>query len=63
MSDDKKSRGAPDRERIDVNDPDELRNLTKSLGVSAERLKDAVAKAGTSAEAVRAHLETDPRKR
>ena len=57
MSDDKKSRGAPDNKRIDVNDPDEVRNWTKSLGVTAEQLKEAVAKAGTSAEAVRKQLE------
>jgi len=56
MTDDKKSRNSPDNKRIDVNDPNEVRNWTKSLGVTAEQLKDAVKKAGTSADAVRAHL-------
>jgi len=31
MADDKSNRGSPDRDRIDVNDPDGLRNWSKSL--------------------------------
>lgn len=56
MSDNKSDRSSPDNKRIDVNDSDELRNWTKSLNVTSERLKDAVAKVGTSAEKVKAHL-------
>jgi hypothetical protein len=56
MSDDKSQRGAPDNKRIDVNDPDELRHWSKSLGVTPEQLKDAVARVGTSAEKVRESL-------
>jgi hypothetical protein len=56
MSDNKTDRASPDNKRIDVNDPDELRNWTKSLGVTPERLKQAVAKVGTSAAKVREHL-------
>ena len=56
MSDDKSKRGNPDRSRIDINDPDEVRNWTKSLGVSKEELERAVKAAGPLADKVRAHL-------
>jgi hypothetical protein len=56
MSDDKSKRGSPDRDRIDLNDPDEVRNWTKSLGVSKEELEQAVRAAGNSADKVREHL-------
>ena len=52
MSDDRTNRGAPDRDRIDINDPDEVRNWTKSLGVSKEELQRAVAAAGDRADKV-----------
>ena len=42
MSDDKSKSGSPDRDRIDINDPDEVRNWTKSLGVTKEELQRAV---------------------
>jgi hypothetical protein len=54
--DDKSNRGSPDRDRIDINDPDEVRNWTKSLGVSKEELERAVKAAGPVAEKVRQHL-------
>ena len=53
MSDDKGNRGNPDRSRIDINDPDEVRNWTKSLGVSREEVEQAVAAAGSQADKVR----------
>ena len=56
MSDNKSNRGAPDRDRIDINDPDEVRNWTKSLGVSKEELQRAVEAAGTQADKVREFL-------
>jgi uncharacterized protein DUF3606 len=56
MSDDRTNRGAPDRDRIDINDPDEVRNWTKSLGVSKEELQRAVAAAGDRADKVREFL-------
>jgi hypothetical protein len=56
MSDNKSNRGNPDRSRIDMNDPDEVRNWTKSLGVSKEELERAVKAAGSTADAVRKHL-------
>lgn len=56
MSDDKMDRGSPDRDRIDMNDPDEVRNWTKSLGVSKEQLEQAVRAVGDRADRVRSHL-------
>jgi len=56
MSDDKSNRGSPDNRRIDVNDPNEIRHWTKSLGVTEEQLKEAVARVGTSAQKVRESL-------
>ncbi len=56
MSDDKTQRGAPDRDRIDIHDPDEVRNWTKSLNTTPERLKAAVAAVGRMATKVREHL-------
>ena len=56
MPDDKKTRNSPDNKRIDVNDSDEMRNWTKSLGVTEEQLREAVTRVGTSAEKVREHL-------
>ena len=56
MSDDKAKTGAPDRDRINVNEDYELQYWTKALGVSADELRQAVRAAGTSAEAVRRHL-------
>ena len=48
MSDDKTNRGSPDRDRIDMNDPDEVRNWTKSLNVSKEELQRAVEAVGNT---------------
>ncbi|RXR00842.1 DUF3606 domain-containing protein [Pseudoxanthomonas composti] len=56
MSDDKAKTGAPDRDRINVNEDYELQYWTKALGVSADELREAVRAAGTSADAVRRHL-------
>ena len=56
MSDDKSNRGSPDRDRIDMNDEDEVRNWTQSLGVSKDELQRAVQAAGNSADKVREWL-------
>jgi len=56
MSDNKSNRGSPDRDRIDINDADEVRNWTKSLGVSKEELERAVSAAGDRADKVREYL-------
>ena len=56
MSDDKANRGSPDRDRIDLNDPDEVRNWTKSLNVSEEELQRAVQAVGNTAGKVYDYL-------
>ncbi|HET7548423.1 MAG TPA: DUF3606 domain-containing protein [Usitatibacter sp.] len=56
MSDDRTRRGSPDRDRIDIHDPDEVRNWTESLGVSREELERAVQAAGDRADQVREYL-------
>lgn len=56
MADDKTKRGPPDSKRINVNEPYEVRYWTKTLGVSAIQLKNAVKSAGVSVPAVKKHL-------
>ena len=56
MPDDTTNRGAQDRARINVNEEHEVRYWTKALGVSEQKLREAVAAVGVSAEAVRRHL-------
>jgi hypothetical protein len=56
MPDNKKITHPLDAKRIDINDPDEVRNWCKSLGCTAQQLKDAVKKVGTSGAAVRKYL-------
>jgi Protein of unknown function (DUF3606) len=56
MSDDKTKRGAADRSRISLSDDYEVRDWTKSLGVTKEELTAAVKAVGDSAEKVRAYL-------
>ena len=56
MSDDKSNTGAPDSDRINVNEDYELRYWMEKFGVSADQLRDAVKAAGPTADAVRRHL-------
>jgi len=56
MTDNKDLRGTPDNKRIDVNDPSEVRDWTKSLDCTPAELKQAVKKVGTSAADVKKHL-------
>lgn len=56
MSDDKGDPGRPDRDRIDMNDPDEVRNWTQSLGVTREELQRAVEAVGNTAGKVYDYL-------
>jgi hypothetical protein len=56
MSDDKTKVGGQDRARIDVHEDYELRDWSKSLGVTPEELKKAVAAVGDRAEKVREYL-------
>jgi hypothetical protein len=56
MADDKTKRGPPDTQRINVNEPYEVSYWTKTLGVSEQKLRDAVRAVGVSVAAVRRHL-------
>lgn len=56
MADDTSKSGQGDRQRININQPHELRYWTEALGVSEQQLKDAVKTAGVMAEDVRRHL-------
>lgn len=56
MSDDKTKAHGQDRERINVHEDYELRDWSKSLGVSQDEVKKAVAAVGDRAEKVREYL-------
>lgn len=59
MSDDKTQAHGQDRDRINVHEDYELRDWSKSLGVTPERLKEAVRAVGDRAEKVREYLKSD----
>jgi hypothetical protein len=56
MPDDRTQTGGHDRERINVNEAYELRDWAKSLGVTEQVLRQAVADVGDQADKVREHL-------
>lgn len=56
MADDKTNTGAPDRQRININEDYDVRYWASKFGVTAESLKQAVGTAGTWADDVQAHL-------
>jgi hypothetical protein len=56
VADDRTRRRSPDSERIDVNDANELQDWAKSLRATPEKVKEAVAKVGTSPASVRQYL-------
>lgn len=56
MSDDRNSRGPQDASRISLTEDYEVDYWTKALGVTRERLAQAVEAVGHGADAVRAHL-------
>lgn len=56
MADNKNDTGSPDRDRISLSEDFEIRDWTESLGVSEERLREAVSAVGNSADKVRAYL-------
>lgn len=56
MSDDKNKTGKADRDRINIHEDYELRDWSKTLGVTPEELKKAVAKVGPMAADVRKEL-------
>jgi hypothetical protein len=55
--DDKTKTGSPDSKFINVNEDYEVAYWTKELGVSTEKLKEAVEAAGTSVSAVKKYLD------
>ena len=59
MSDDKTKAHGQDRDRINVNEDYELRDWSKSLNVTPERLKEAVQAVGDRVEKVREYLRSD----
>lgn len=56
MADDKNFVGGADRARISLAEDYEVRDWTKSLGVSEEELREAVDAVGNSADKVREYL-------
>ncbi len=56
MSTDEKKGGANDRNLISLGEEHELRYWTKALGVSEQRLREAVKRVGHSAAKVRVEL-------
>ena len=59
MSDDKTKTGGQDRERINVHEDYELRDWSKSLNTTPEKLKAAVQAVGDRADKVREYLKRD----
>ena len=56
MADDKNKSGGQDRQRINVNQDYELRDWSKSLNTTPEKLKEAVKAFGDQVEKVREFL-------
>jgi CRISPR/Cas system-associated endonuclease Cas3-HD len=56
MSDDRSNAGGPDRSRINVNEPYEVRYWCEKLNCSELQLRDAVASVGVMAKDVEDYL-------
>jgi hypothetical protein len=54
--DDRKKKGMPDRSKINMREPFQVKHWTRTLGVTMERLQGAIDKVGNSAAAVRKEL-------
>lgn len=57
MTDDLKNRGAPDRERIALNEEHEVRYWTAQFNCTRQQLEAAVAAVGNSSDSVREYLQ------
>lgn len=57
MPDDKNKIGGQDRARINMNEDYEVEDWTKSLGVTRDRLQEAVDTVGDRVDDVRAYLD------
>jgi hypothetical protein len=53
-----KNRVSPDRSKINMHEPREVKYWAKELGVSKERLREVVDRVGNAASAVRKELAT-----
>lgn len=56
MADDKHDTGKADRDRINVGEPYELRDWSKTLNVTPEKLKETVKKVGPMVKDVKKEL-------
>ena len=56
MTDDRSKAGKPDRDRINVHEAYEVRDWAKTLGVTPEKLREAVVKVGPMVAAVKKYL-------
>lgn len=61
MTDDRTKRTPQDSSRIALGEDWEVEYWTKALGVTREKLRDAVAAVGDGAAAVREHLKSNDR--
>ncbi|MDB5752008.1 MAG: hypothetical protein JWP65_2429 [Ramlibacter sp.] len=59
MSDDKRQAQGQDPKRINIHQDYELRDWSKSLNITPQRLKEAVAAVGDRADKVREYLGQD----
>ena len=56
MADDKNQRGSQDLNRINLNEPYEVKYWTKIFGVSEDELRDAVRRVGNSVDDIAQEL-------
>jgi hypothetical protein len=63
MPDDKTKKGAPDRSRINLSEPYEVRYWTEKFRVTEGALEQAVKAVGSSAEAVEQFFKSHPKAR
>jgi hypothetical protein len=56
MADDPTKTGKPDRDRVNVNEPYEVRQWTQHFGCTEQQLRDAVLAVGPMVKDVEAHL-------
>jgi hypothetical protein len=57
MADDESDIGTPDRDRINLNEDQEVRDWAKSLGVTEQHLREVVRRVGPMVKDVKAHLQ------
>jgi hypothetical protein len=60
MPDDPTKKGGPDRDRVNIHEEHEMRYWTERLGVSRDKLQDAVKKVGPMVDDIEAELGVKP---